>query len=119
MDDRILLIDDDDELREAVALFLEGEGYDVVEARDGADALEQLRTAGPFCLILLDLFMPRMDGWAFREAQRQDPDASAVPVIVVSADNAAPETAADLGAVGVLVKPISFDGLLSHVARHC
>src|SRR5689334_5342807 len=115
MDDRILVVDDDDELREAVALFLETEGYAVVEARDGAEALEQLRSAGRFCLILLDLFMPRMDGWAFRDAQRRDPDFSSIPVIVVSADTGVRETAADLGAVGALVKPISFEGLLSHV----
>jgi CheY-like chemotaxis protein len=118
-DRSILIVEDDRDVRGAMAALLEGEGYKVIEADDGERALHHLRSSTPFCLILLDLFMPVMNGWKFRDEQLRDPQIADIPVIVVSADTAAPRKAADLGAVDALVKPIDFDRLLDLVAAHC
>jgi len=116
----VLLVEDDDDVRAAYAAYLEGAGYVVVEAADGREALQRLRTApGNFCLILLDLFMPTMNGWAFRAEQLRDPKLASIPVVVVSADSAVARRAADLGAAGWVGKPIDFDRLLALVATHC
>jgi CheY-like chemotaxis protein len=116
---RILVVEDDDALREALAVFLETEGFPPVEASNGAEALRCLRATGAFCLILLDLYMPVMDGWAFRAEQLRDPDLAAIPVIVISADGSVDRNAADLGAVAALRKPVDLDRLRSYVADHC
>ncbi|HJQ84613.1 MAG TPA: response regulator [Candidatus Binatia bacterium] len=118
-DDGILLVEDDDDLREALAVYLESEGYEVLQARNGEEALAQLRTGGVVCLIVLDLFMPVMDGWRFRTEQLGDPALAAIPVLVLSADAAAPAKGAKLGAVASLVKPVDFDRLMQHVEHHC
>ena len=115
----ILIVEDDDDLREAMSLFLRSAGYQVVEAQDGAAALERLRSSGSFCLILLDLFMPVMNGWDFRAAQLSEPSVAGVPVVVISADEGSPLAAAGLGAVDSMVKPIDFGHLLATVADHC
>ena len=115
----ILIVEDDADVREAMAVFLAGEGYKVVEAVHGAEALDQLRSAVPFCLILLDLFMPVMDGWAFRAEQLRDTAMASIPVIVISADASAVRRGRDLGAVASMVKPIDFDVLLRHVDQYC
>ncbi len=62
----ILVVEDDGLQREALTVLLEGEGYGVVTATDGCEALVQLRARPGFCLILLDMMMPVMDGWQFR-----------------------------------------------------
>jgi CheY-like chemotaxis protein len=98
--DKILIVEDDDDLRGALAAYLEGAGYAVVEAEDGKVALDQLRASRLFCLILLDLFMP-------------------IPVVVVSADTGTARKATALGAVGHLVKPVDFGRLLALVAQYC
>jgi CheY-like chemotaxis protein len=117
---RVLVVEDDADLRGALAAVLEVEGYVVVEAAHGAQALEQLRAAAStFCMILLDLFMPTMNGWAFRAEQMKDPDLAAIPVVVVSADATAATKARALGVVDYMTKPIDFDRLLSVVERHC
>ena len=100
--------------------MLEGEGYPVIEAAHGGDALEKLRGRNGVCLILLDLFMPTMNGWAFREEQMKDPAIAQIPVVVVSADAAAARQAgADFGARATITKPIDFDRLLDVVSQHC
>src|SRR4051794_34975510 len=85
---RILLVDDDPEIRDSLASLLTDEGYQVATSRDGPQALAQLRTP-PADLIILDLRMPVMDGWQFRTLQRADPMLSEIPVIAVSADGSA------------------------------
>jgi CheY-like chemotaxis protein len=115
----ILIVEDDVDVREALAVFLAGEGYKVVEAGHGAEALDQLRSAVPFCLILLDLFMPVMDGWTFRAEQLRDAALATIPVIVISADASAVRRGRELGAVASMVKPIDFDALLKHVDEYC
>jgi CheY-like chemotaxis protein len=116
---KILIVEDDDDVRGALAAFLEGEGYEVIEAGDGAEALRRLRADGDVCLIVLDLFMPVMNGWAFRAEQLRDPKLADIPVLVISADSAAREKGARLGAVESMVKPIELSRLRDTVATHC
>ena len=115
----ILVVEDEDDVRESLAAILESEGYSVLEAAHGGEALECLRAGDDVGLILLDMFMPTMNGWAFRDAQRRDPDLSAIPVIVLSADGAAVKSAASMGALDYMVKPVDFDRLLKLIALHC
>lgn len=116
----ILVVEDDDDIREAMAMFLQAEGYDVVQASDGDQALRALRSPKKrFCLVLLDLFMPVKNGWEFRAEQMADPTIASIPVVIVSADRNARERAANLGALDYLVKPIDFDHLLGTIATYC
>jgi signal transduction histidine kinase len=82
---RVLLVDDDADVRHALRPIIEREGYVLVEAENGVAALERLRRDGPPHLILLDLEMPVMDGWGFLAERERDPILSAVPVVVISA----------------------------------
>jgi CheY-like chemotaxis protein len=85
VDKRIVMVVEDDHLiRQVIAEALEEEGFEVVEAANGKEALEALRNVRP-ALILLDLMMPVMNGWEFRRAQLEDPAISDIPVIVLSA----------------------------------
>ena len=114
----IMIVEDDADVRAALAAFLEGEGYVVLEAADGAEALQRLRT-NEVCLVLLDLWMPGMDGWQFRAEQMRDPALARVPVLVVTADHAAARQVAALGVQGYMTKPIELPDLLAHVTRFC
>ena len=115
----ILIVEDERDVRESLAVFLEGEGYRVVEAEDGQEALRCLRSSTDICLILLDLFMPVMNGWAFRDEQLRDPRLAPIPVVVISADAGTSQKAAALGAADAMMKPVDFDRLLQTVAYHC
>jgi CheY-like chemotaxis protein len=81
---RVLLVDDDRGIRECLTLALEIEGHTVIQAEDGLDALLALRSGPRPDVIVLDLEMPVMTGWEFREVQLRDPDLAGIPVIVVS-----------------------------------
>jgi two-component system response regulator MprA len=115
----VLLVEDHADLREAMTGLLEAFGYRVVTAADGEDALDQLRGGTAPCLIVLDLEMPRKDGWAFRAEQVHDPRLAAIPTIVSSANRDVRQKAAALGIVGYFEKRGGFDGFLDLVARHC
>ena len=116
----VLLVEDDDDMRGAYAAYLEGAGYTVVEAANGHEALEFLRgSAERVCLILLDLFMPRMNGWTFRAEQLRDPRIAAIPIVVVSAGSRTDRNAAALGARAHLQKPVDMDALVALVGAHC
>jgi CheY-like chemotaxis protein len=115
----VLIVEDDEDVRGALAAVLDLEGYSVLEARHGEEALRLLRTTGEVCMILLDLFMPTMNGWAFRDEQRRDPSLSSIPVIVLSADGAAVKSAAQMGVLDYMLKPVDFDRLLKLIATHC
>ncbi len=114
----VLIVEDDQDMRESLAALLEGEGYDVLEARHGAEALELLKTS-KVCVILLDIFMPVMNGVAFMAEQSQTPAIAAIPVVVMTADASAARDAARQGAVEAMTKPLDHDRLLAAVARHC
>jgi CheY-like chemotaxis protein len=80
----VLIIDDDPDIRQALALILESEGYEVSTASDGLSGLELLRVRLPDAVIL-DLMMPRMSGWELREVLERDPLLARIPQIVISA----------------------------------
>ncbi len=94
---------------------LELNGYAVVTAADGTEALAKIDGVEHLCLVLLDLLMPGMNGWDFFEKMRQRVDLAAVPVIVHSS---APDRAPS-GVTRVLQKPLQFDRLLAVVREYC
>jgi CheY-like chemotaxis protein len=102
-----MLIEDDADVSDAIASVLEDCGYSVRVAPNGDEALAELRASDSLPdLILLDLMMPVMDGWQFREAQKRDASLAAIPVIVLSADADIEVAARQLGCEGWLPKPI-------------
>jgi CheY-like chemotaxis protein len=111
----ILVVDDDVDIRDAITVVLQGEGYRVASAANGRDALDYLHRAEPPDLVLLDLMMPVMDGWQFRREQKRDPALASIPVVVISSAGSAPA----LGAAEFLQKPVAFDQLLRTVRRYC
>lgn len=117
---RILVVDDDAALREAISEVLEDSGYEVSCATDGADALAQLRRGALPSVILLDLAMPVMDGWAFRQVQRDDPRLAAVPTLVVSATYEPDDRAIEsLRPDAFLPKPFDLGKLIAAIQRLC
>ena len=113
----IMVVDDDEDIRFAMSDTLEAEGYRVVLAEDGVDALAKLRALeAPPSVILLDLMMPNMDGWEFRAAQRSDPALASIPVVILSADAQVKQQAAQLGTPG-MAKPVRIAELLSMIER--
>jgi CheY-like chemotaxis protein len=115
MTSTVLVVDDDADLREAIAMALMDEGFHSVGASNGADALARLRTGPTPDLIILDLMMPVMDGWAFREAQQRDPALASIPVLVLSASRHAGMPPVD--ALDHLYKPVDLEVLLAAVGR--
>jgi CheY-like chemotaxis protein len=114
----ILVVDDDDRLREALATRLGVEGYTIVEPSNGREALDRLREAEP-CVILLDYAMPVMDGRAFRKAQKADARWSAIPVILITAHHLTAFEARSIDALAILQKPLSFETLAPVLERVC
>ncbi len=84
LQNRILLVDDEPNIRETVAFILEAEGYDVDTAVDGVDGLEKVRQVKPK-LVLLDVMMPRMDGYEVCQAIRADPSLAGVFILILTA----------------------------------
>lgn len=117
---RILLVEDDADVRTALAELLEEEGYEVVCATNGAEALAELASPGAPSAILLDLAMPVMDGWTFRSRQRSDPRLAAIPTVVISANLPSDAGAVGrLGADAVLAKPFELGRLVETLQRLC
>ncbi len=114
----ILIVDDDADVREMLSQFFAIEGYSVLTARNGRDALDQLHHGEQPDLILLDLMMPVMDGWQFRAEQQRDPSLAPIPVVVLSAVYNARERASMLGAVDYMQKPVEFDKLIETAERY-
>jgi CheY-like chemotaxis protein len=112
----VLVVDDDADICEVIQTILELNGYSVRTARDGLDALAQLRSGARPALIILDLMMPRMNGLQFRAEQERDPALSAIPVVILSGDGRAESKAAALGLEG-LRKPVDLERLLATVQR--
>jgi CheY-like chemotaxis protein len=115
----ILIVEDDSDLREALGEVLRDEGYTVEMAADGREALDRLRRQSRPSLILLDLTMPVMNGWQFRAEQRQDPDLSGIPVVVLSAGDRLAEQMGPLGITDYVHKPIELNHLLRMIERYC
>ncbi len=115
----VLVVDDDVDIREAICLILEHSGYKAVAASNGEEALRHLRADRGIDLILLDMMMPIMDGWGFRNSQPEGPAFVNIPVVVLTGDGRASAKAEAIGAAGYLRKPVDLDDLLTVVARHC
>ena len=113
----VLLVEDNDDVREMMSVALQLAGITVLAAGNGREALDQLEAAEAPCLILLDLMMPVMDGWELREALSANPHYSEIPVVVVSAMTE--DTAARLGAIAYLPKPVDIDRMLDVVCEYC
>ncbi|MCC6179601.1 MAG: response regulator [Chloroflexi bacterium] len=111
----ILVVDDDDHIRAFVTEALDLEGYEVRNAPDGIAALDVLAVWRPD-LILLDLNMPRMDGWTFCSVQQAAPDLADIPVALMSATHNLQAQALPCAPVAVLEKPFDLDKLLDQVA---
>jgi two-component system chemotaxis response regulator CheY len=113
----ILLVEDDFDIREALADALADQGYLVDLASDGEQALRLLRGGARPGLILLDLMMPRMNGTEFRAAQRADPALADLPVVLLSADSRMEEKAAALNVQAAVRKPINLPELYAAIER--
>jgi CheY-like chemotaxis protein len=113
----VLIVEDDEDLREMMAQLLTLEGFETATASNGREALEYLHRSDRPDVILLDLMMPVMDGWEFRRRQQADPSLAPVPVIVLSALDHG--RASNLEATAFLKKPLDFDRLVSLVRTHC
>jgi CheY-like chemotaxis protein len=112
----VLVVDDDRGVRDLLMRSLSFEGFDVMEAANGQDALRQLRTGRRRpSVIVLDLRMPVMDGWAFRDAQRADPRIARIPVVILSGADA--HRFQEIEAVAALEKPVSLSQLADCLHR--
>jgi len=113
-----MIVEDDADISDAIAMTLEDYGYLTIVAANGQQALDKLRKATPQPhLILLDLMMPQMDGWQFRAAQLADPALADVPVVLLSAHVDVRKIAVQLETRGWLPKPVNLKALLEVVAR--
>jgi len=116
----ILVVDDDAALRNTLIEALEGEGYRTTSASNGLEALERLRgEKTPPAVILLDMMMPVMDGWAFRDEQQRDPQLAEIPVVVFSAQGNVKEMASEVSASAYLKKPVTLKELLAILGKFC
>jgi CheY-like chemotaxis protein len=116
----ILIVDDDDAIRETLRVILEEEGYPVAAAANGREALLQLE-AGPTLpsLCIVDLVMPVLNGWELCAELARRPTLAALPVLLVSANSSLDGPPPGLQTVHVMRKPLAFDRLLEHVERYC
>jgi CheY-like chemotaxis protein len=111
----VLVVEDEQDLREMMREALELNGYAVVTAEDGQDALNKISGIENLCLVILDLLMPVMNGWDFVDKLRQRAELASVPIVVhSSAPGPMPP-----GVTRVLQKPMLFDRLMSVVREYC
>jgi CheY-like chemotaxis protein len=116
---RILIVEDSPDLQFLLAQLFEGEGYPIVQAYDGQQALDILSNMPELpAIILLDIMMPGMGGIEFREIQRAHPQLSSIPVIVMSADANAQNQVSQLGVADFIRKPILDVDKLLEVVEH-
>jgi CheY-like chemotaxis protein len=113
----VLIVEDDNDVREMMDLLLTSIGYRTVTAANGAVALDRIRQDRP-CMVLLDLMMPVMTGWEFRERQLADPQLASIPVLCMSAVYQPEEVKTKLQ-VNCLTKPLDFGRLIDEIASAC
>lgn len=114
----VLVVDDDPDIRDMIGQALELEGWRVVGAANGEEALRVAREGPRPDVILLDLMMPVMNGWEFLDDQRRDERLAAIPVVLISGDERLKEKAAKARVAGFLKKPMDLMELLDAVQRH-
>ena len=113
----LLVIEDDEDIREGLAALLGVKGYAVVAAAQGLEALERLAGGLAPLVILLDVRMPVMDAAGFLEKKNADPSLAPIPVLLLTGADDDAGKAAALGVSGVVRKPIDIEGLLSAIGR--
>ena len=114
----VLLVEDDDDLRATVGDLLRDEGMNVAEAANGLEAMAWMHAHGRPALVLLDLMMPKMDGLQFRTAQLGDPELASVPVVLMTASAVNQGVLEPSGLDEILRKPVAAAELLSAIHRH-
>lgn len=119
MPDAVLVVEDDDDLREDLAFLIQRRGHHVITAANGRDAMKKMGAEGRPCMIILDLMMPVMDGWTLRAEMLKNPALADVPVVLLSGIADIQNEARVLKAVDYLTKPIDLDKLYRLVATHC
>ena len=107
----LLLVDDDRASLDLIAAYLDGSGVDIVRSRDGAEALEQARRLHP-AAVVLDIRLPKLDGWQVLADLKSRPETADIPVVVVSIVDE-PSRGRSLGAAGYLTKPVRRESLLT------
>ena len=117
LDDTILIVDDDADIREVLRIVLEIDHLTVLEASDGTEALARVRETPGIALVLLDLMMPDMNGADVLRVMKHDPELAAIPVVLLSGDRHAQSIAQELHADGCIVKPVDLAVLLREVRR--
>ncbi|HWO09033.1 MAG TPA: response regulator [Polyangiaceae bacterium] len=110
-----MIVDDDDAIREALEDVLSDEGYRVIGMADGQQALDHLNAESRPDAILLDLWMPVMDGWKFLDALLEDTRFSGIPLVVLTA--ARDQRARELRVAEVLTKPVQLQQVLAALER--
>lgn len=115
----VLVVEDDSALREALVQVLADEGYDLLSARDGLEAVNCLKKGNRPDVILLDLSMPVVNGWEFRMFQKRDPELAGIPVILITAGGYSREEVAWLEPSAMIPKPVDLSALLAVVHRFC
>jgi CheY-like chemotaxis protein len=115
---RVMVVDDDDTIRQLITVNLELEGFEVVGAADGQDALEQVKSAAP-TVVTLDVMMPRLDGWETASRLRADPETAHIKLVLLSAraQQADLERGEQIGVDAYLTKPFDPDELIDIVRR--
>jgi CheY-like chemotaxis protein len=108
----ILLVEDDEAVRSSLAFLLEGAGYRVFEAGDGAEALAYLTSGVHISMIVLDLQLPRVTGWTFRERQLAKAEWAAIPTVVLTGATVGLDQMKSLQAKATLSKPFVFEDVL-------
>ena len=111
----LLIIDDHPASREFMRELLERPGREIVTANDGQEGLERIRAIPAPCLILLDLGMPRMNGWEFLRHKNADPTVARIPTVIVSST----PTELPAGALDHLRKPVDVGRLQALVDQYC
>ncbi len=113
----ILIVEDDPDIRAITKMYLGMEGFQTLTAENGKEALAILEKEQRPCLILLDLMMPVMDGWAFAEAISKNENLNQIPIVVATAF--AEEAHTVVNAQKVLKKPVSFEQLKTIAREYC
>jgi DNA-binding response OmpR family regulator len=114
----VLILEDHDDIRDAIAFLFRASGFDVAPAWGVEDAYRQLRQGFRPCVVLLDLHMPGMDGWAFVDRMRLEPHLNDVPVIIMSGDGDQRGRTEHAG-YEFLMKPTQPETLIGAIHRHC
>jgi CheY-like chemotaxis protein len=118
MSHKVLVVDDDTDLRDVLCELLTSVGHTALPARDGGEALAVLRSdPAAFCVVLLDLMMPGVDGWQFRREQLADATIASIPVVVMTAGRTA--ASSQIGAAAVLHKPVNIQTVIDAITPYC